>query len=269
MRLQISPCALLAALFALSAAACGAARPSPGVAEMQGTTAGDELAGWRHYDAAQRLSDRGRTAEAVVEYGRAETAFGDRYLVERSMAMYGGGRALDLAGRCAEAYGAYHRYADFVSITDPRSAKAALAVAGNCQQVPADDAALTGVTVALRESDYERALSLAERIEPTSRLADAWRNYDRGEALLGLLRTDEALVAFETAGQRFDEAGESARGLPLVQWSEARAFSEAGRCDEARRAYAAFARLVRASDPKSADLAIDAAKNCTAIRSSR
>ncbi len=166
MHLSIAPVRCIAAAFALSATACGAARPSPGVAEMQGTTAGDERAGWRHNDAGQRLADRGRTAEAVDEYGRAENAFGDRYLVERSMAMYGGARALDLAGRCAEAYDAYHRYADFVGASDPRSAKAALAVAGNCQQVPADDAALTGVTVALRENDYERALSWSNASRP-------------------------------------------------------------------------------------------------------
>ena len=232
-------------------------------------TAGDELAGWRHYNEGKRLVDSGRTGEAVIEYGRAEDAFGDKYLVERSMAIYGRARALDLAGRCAEAYDAYHKYADFVSVSDPQSAKAAVSVAETCQQVPADDAALTGVTVALRENDYERALALVERIQPTSRLSDAWRSYDLGVALTGLRRTSEALAAFETAEQRFDQAGESARGAPLVQWSKARAFSEAGRCDDARRSYSAFARLVRPSDPKSADMAVDAAKDCTEIRSSR
>lgn len=251
---HLAPCTCLAAVFALSGAACAAARPAAGVAEMQGTTtAGDELAGWRHYDAGRRLVERGRTGEAVLEYGRAEDAFGDRYLVERSMAIYGRARALNLAGRCAEAYDAYHKYADFVRDHNPQSAKAALSVAESCQQVPADDAALTGVAVALRENDYERALALVERIQPTSRLSDAWRNYDLGAALVGLHRVDEALAAFETAEQRFDEAGEGARGAPLVEWSKARAFTDAGRCDDARRAYGAYARLVRQSNPTSVD----------------
>ncbi len=236
---------------------------------MQGKTSGDEADGWRHYREGQRLVDDGRTREAAMEYRRAEDAFGDKYLVERSMAIYARARALDLAGRCTEAYDAYSDYADFVQVSDPASARAAMAVAATCQQVPADDTALTGVAVALRSSEYARALALVERIQPSSRLSDAWSQYDRGVALAGLHRTDEALGAFETAEQRFVEAGEAARGRPLVEWSVARALSEAGRCDDARRTFAAFARLVRESDPKSADMAVEAAGDCTLIQSSR
>ncbi len=254
---------------ALSTVGCGSVRPVEGVAEMQGKTAGDEAEGWRHYNEGKRLVDGGRTREAEIEYRRAQDAFGDRYLVERSMAIYARARALDLAGRCPEAYDAYQEYADFVEVSDPASARAARSAAATCQQIPADDTALTGVAVALRSSDYARAMALVERIQPSSRLSDAWRNYDRGVALAGLHRTDEALGAFETAEQRFVEAGEGARGRPLVEWSKARTLSEAGRCDDARRTYGAFARLVRSTDPKSADMAVDTARNCTVIQSSR
>jgi tetratricopeptide (TPR) repeat protein len=268
MRHHLSLRICFTASFALSAG-CSSVRPVEGVTEMQGKTAGDETDGWHHYDEGNRLVDGGHAGEAASEYRRAEDAFGDKYLVERSMAIYARARALDLAGRCTEAYDAYREYADFVQVSDPRSAYAAISVAETCRQIPTDDTALTGVVVALRSREYARALALVERIQPSSRLSDAWCNYDRGAALAGLHRTDEAIGAFETAEQRFAEAGEGVRGRPLVEWSKARVLSEAGRCDDARRTYGAFARMIRDSDPKSADMAVGAARNCTVLESSR
>ena len=238
------------------------------MADMQAETAGDEGGGWRHYREGERLIDSGRTGVAAAEYRRAEEAFGDRYLVERSMAIYARARALDLAGRCTEASDVYHEYADFVGAREAESAKAALAVAETCRQVPGDDSALTSVALALRIHDYARALSLVERIEPTSRLSDAWRHYNRGEALAGLHRTDEALAAFEVAEQRFAESGEGGRGRSLAEWSKGHALSAAGRCGEARQAFARYARLVRDSDPQSAAMALDVAKDCIGIHAS-
>ncbi len=259
---------VMTAILALSGSACASERGSLGAASMQ-STAGDEVSGWRYYRAGERLVESGKTQDAAVEFRKAEEAFGDKYLVERSMAIYGRARALDLAGRCNEAQDTYHAYADFVGAREPASAKAALAVAATCRQVPADDAALTTVAVALRDGDYARALSLVERIEPSSRLGDAWRAYDRGEALAGLHRIDEALGSFETAEQRFADAGEGERGRPLVAWSKGRALVAAGRCDEAQRAFDGYARLVRERDPQGAAMAMDVARSCTERKSSQ
>jgi hypothetical protein len=84
-----------------------------------------------------------------------------------------------------------------------------------------------------------------------------------------LRRTDEALAAFELAEQRFEEAGEGARGRPLAEWGKGRALSEAGRCDEALRTFDRYARLVRDRDPQSAALALEVAQGCTEVQSSR
>ncbi|HEX8792048.1 MAG TPA: hypothetical protein VF765_13930 [Polyangiaceae bacterium] len=259
---------ILPAILAFSGIACASGRGNMGVTAMQ-ASAGDQGTGWRYYRAGERLVESGDTNDAAVEFRRAEEAFGDKYLVERSMAIYARARALDLAGRCTEAQDVYHQYADFVAGREPASAQAALTVAATCRQVPADDAALTAVGVALRDGDYTRALSLSERIVPSSRLGDAWRAYDRGQALAGLHRTDEALASLETAEQRFADAGEGERGRPLVAWSKGRALVAAGRCAEARRAFDGYARLVQERDPEGAAMAVDAARNCTEIQSSQ
>lgn len=263
---------VLPAILAFSGIACASGAPgrgAMGVASMQAPSAGDEVSGWRYYRAGERLVESGNTPDAAVEFRRAEEAFGDKYLVERSMAIYARARALDLAGRCNEAQDVYHQYADFVAAREPASARAALQVAATCRQVPADDAALTAMAVALRDGDYPRALSLAERVVPSSRLSDAWRAYDRGEALVGLHRIDEALDSFETAEQRFADGGEGERGRPLALWSEGRALVAAGRCAEGRRALDGYARLVQERDPESAAMAADVARNCTERESSQ
>jgi tetratricopeptide (TPR) repeat protein len=259
---------VLAAVLALAGNACASERGGRGVTSMQPPSAGDSVSGWRYYRAGERLVESGKTQDAAVEFRKAEEAFGDKYLVERSMAIYARARALDLAGRCTEAQDIYHQYADFVADREPSSAKAALRVAATCREVPADDAALTTVALSLRDGDYSGALSLVERIQPSSRLGDAWRAYDRAQALVGLHRTDEALASFETAEQRFSEAGEGDRGRPLVEWAKGRALADAGRCAESKRAYDGYARLVRERDPQGAALATDYAKNCTEVESS-
>jgi tetratricopeptide (TPR) repeat protein len=264
MRLHV----VLPAILALAGSACASERGSRGVASMQPPSAGDADSGWRYYRAGERLVESGKTQDAAVEFRKAEEAFGDKYLVERSMAIYGRARALDLAGRCTEAQDIYHQYADFVADREPASAKAALRVAATCRQVPADDAGLTTVALSLRDGDYGGALSLVERIEPSSRLGDAWRNYNRAEALVGLHRTEEALASFETAAVRFAEAGEGDRGRPLVAWAKGRALVAAGRCAEAQRAFESYARLVRERDPQSAAMATDYARSCTEVESS-
>jgi len=258
----------LTATLALAGSACASERGSRGVASLQAPSAGDAESGWRYYRAGERLVESGKTQDAAVEFRKAEEAFGDKYVVERSMSIYARAHALDLAGRCTEAQDIYHQYADFVADREPASAKAALRLAATCRQVPADDAALTTVALALRDGDYQGALSLVERIEPSSRLGDAWRNYDRAEALVGLHRTEEALGSLETAAVRFAEAGEGDRGRPLVAWAKARALLAAGRCVEAQRAFDGYARLVRERDPQSAAMGMDLAKSCTAVESS-
>lgn len=244
---------------------CGgcAAHHATGVAEMQKAevqrSEGDPA--WDAYTSAEALLEDGRTDDAAAAYRRAQALFGDRNLTGRSMAMYGEARAYDLAGRCFEAVMGYEKYAAFVRPREPRSARAAIDVARDCHEVPLGDPALTRTADALAASDYTRALALAERVEPATPTARAWVAYDRGEALTALRRTDEAVAAFRRAQDAFDEAGD-ARGRAVAAWGIARVLEEANRCDDARRAYVAYERLVRPTDARSADMAASHAREC-------
>ena len=116
-----------------------------------------------------------------------------------------------------------------------------------------DDILSTQAAEALMRKDYEKVLSLTETTGAAS-AAEAWLTYDRGEALVGLGRTDEALEAYRSAEQRFDRTGNRA-GAHKAMWGEARAFSEAGQCEDAGKAYDRYAAAVRPESPRDAELA--------------
>jgi tetratricopeptide (TPR) repeat protein len=89
--------------------------------------------GWFDYNRAVALDGLGRTDEAVSVFRLAERAFdADKDAANRSKAIYGRARALDHAGRCAEAKRAYTEYANLVRSSEPRDAEMALRIARAC-----------------------------------------------------------------------------------------------------------------------------------------
>jgi tetratricopeptide (TPR) repeat protein len=108
--------------------------------------------------------------------------------------------------------------------------------------------------------DSAKALTLAEKAianDPN----DPWGYYNRGDALRGLRRTDEAVAAFRDAEQRFTA---DAWGKSVAIWGQANALAEEGRCDEAAPIYERYARFVERLDASAAALARQYAKSCVA-----
>jgi tetratricopeptide (TPR) repeat protein len=120
---------------------------------------------------------------------------------------------------------------------------------------PEVDPRTTQAVDALVARDYAKVLELTE--SSTS----PWLDSDRGAALAGLDRTDEAVEAFKRAELRFSERHDTV-GRSSAVWGRAHALDEAGRCDEARRAYQDFERLMRETDPHAAEKAAAYAGSC-------
>jgi len=89
-----------------------------------------------------------------------------------------------------------------------------------------------------------------------------WAYYNRAAALSRLGQIDEALQSFRAAEQMFSPADRWARSLAL--YGRAHALDEAGRCPEARIAYAEYAGFVQKDDPRAADMARRYASTCKA-----
>jgi tetratricopeptide (TPR) repeat protein len=168
---------------------------------------------------------------------------------------YGRAHALDVAGRCVEAGEAYRQYADAVRASDPASADLALSYAPMCKPRAEVDPVLTEAVTASMAGDDARALALLARAAP-----GPFRDYDRGVALAGLRRTDEAARAFDAAERSFPAADVAHRAMAV--FGKARAYDDERRCADAIRAYEQYADLVRASDPASADMAIRYSRQC-------
>jgi len=81
-------------------------------------------------------------------------------------------------------------------------------------------------------------------------------------AFVGLGRTDEAVVAFRAAEARFARANDP-EGQAVAIWGRARALAEAGRCAEARSAYADYEAAVRLTDPRATEMAAVYSDACT------
>lgn len=115
---------------------------------------------------------------------------------------------------------------------------------------------------ALGAHDYAKVLELTE--SPSKAPTGAWLDYDRGSALVGLGRTDEAVESFKRAEVRFEQAGDDG-GRAAALWGRARAYDEVGRCSEARAAYGEYEAFVRPSDSRAAEMAAAYAGMCRPV----
>jgi len=180
----------------------------------------------------------------------------------RAAALYARARQMELEGRCPEAQDAYEQYASVVGDTDPGSAQMAIAYERGCHARAATDPRDTEAAAALVARDYPRVLAITAG--SPGRPADTWMLLDRAEALAALGRTDDAVALFrrgaDELGRRDDPSGR-AKAL----WGAARALDEAGRCDEAKRAYGDYEVLVRPVDARAGDMAARYARTCREI----
>jgi tetratricopeptide (TPR) repeat protein len=105
----------------------------------------------------------------------------------------------------------------------------------------------------------QAALKLAERaIAANPR--DPWGYYDKAMALAQVGQLDRALDAFGEAEQRYSATDRWGKSVAI--YGRAHALSEAGRCDEAKKAFRAYSSLIREQDPKSAGMATKYAIAC-------
>ena len=227
---------------------------------------------WGHYDRAVALHRLRQTKQAVDAYREAEARFGDARW-GKSLAIYGRARAFDDAGRCDEAREAYEEFAALVQTSDPATADMARGYARLCRMDEAQpgDSVASNVAVAIVARDYARALSLADQAQATADKAPRpWLDYNRGVALAGLQRTDEAVRAFQSAERGFaaGDGGDLAngRGRSLAIYGRARALDAASRCAEARKAYAEYTAIAGVADRRTAELTLSVAARCEPTR---
>ena len=205
---------------------------------------------WLLYERGAALADLGRTDEAVRALDAAERHFGDAH--DRSLAVYRRALALERAGDCAAAATQLARYADLIRPENPGLAADALTHVSSCvaptpqqlaereesahQKETMNDATLhealassTEAGRALVRGDYATALARANdglEVAPEH----PWLLYDRGAALAGLGRTDEALAPLRDAEQRF--AAADVHGRAVATYRRALALEVDGRCQE-------------------------------------
>ena len=219
---------------AVLSVACSSARPP--IQTSTGTLTSAEVArddGWSRYQHAVELRHQGRTDVALATYREAEKRFetsGDRH--GHAVAIYGRARALDEAGRCDEAAEAYRDYARYVEASDPGASTLALGYAHECSPVA-------------RELDDSKL--------------DGWGDYNHAVALDGARRYDESIAAYTRAESRF---AHDRKLRSLAVYGRARAYTAMARCDEAQRAYAEYADLVRSDSPHAAEVAEEASRHC-------
>jgi len=108
---------------------------------------------------------------------------------------------------------------------------------------PQIDPRTTQAVEALVAHDYAKVLALTQSAESSEASASPWLEYDRASALAGLDRTDAAIEAFTKAASRFRQARDDA-GVARALWGKAHTLDEAGRCAEARQAYAQYESFV-------------------------
>jgi tetratricopeptide (TPR) repeat protein len=121
------------------------------VLELTAIPSNAPAAAWLDYDRASALVGLGRTDEAIEAFRRAEARFvqddagraaGDGTAASlhasadrlgHAVSLWGRGRALYLAGRCADARVVFDAYADFVRLSDPLGAEMAAAYSAGCR----------------------------------------------------------------------------------------------------------------------------------------
>jgi tetratricopeptide (TPR) repeat protein len=179
-----------------------------------------------------------------------------------SLALYARARRLDAEGKCSEAEEVYGQYAASVRRFDPASATMAIAYASLCRPHAFVDPRTTEADSALMAHDYTRVLAITEA--PAAQPAAAWLDLDRAAASVALGRTDEAVEVYRRA-DRFFTAVADGSGRSQALWGQAHALDQAGRCDEAKQAYAEYARFVRPADPRAADMALTYSADCRTV----
>jgi tetratricopeptide (TPR) repeat protein len=117
---------------------------------------------------------------------------------------------------------------------------------------------------ALLDGDYDGTIKLANRALQ-SKPRDPWPLYNRGCALIGLGRTNEAIASFKEAEARF---GADEYGRVVSTYGRARAYAAVHRCEEAERAYREFAEMVGTVNEAAAEMATTYAKDCVAMAAS-
>lgn len=130
----------------------------------------------------------------------------------------------------------------------------------NVEPTTPKSAALTSRAASAEMSgNPQSALKLAERaISANPR--DPWAYYDKAMALARIGQLDRALDAFGDAEQRYSATDRWGKSIAI--YGRAHALSEAGRCDEARKAFRAYVSLIREQDLKSANMAVKYAADC-------
>lgn len=130
----------------------------------------------------------------------------------------------------------------------------------NVESTTPKSAALTSRAASAEMSgNPQAALKLAERAIATNP-RDPWGYYDKAMALTRIGQLDRALGAFWDAEQRYSATDRWGKSVAI--YGRAHALSEAGRCDEARKAFRAYVSLIREQDLKSANMAVRYAGEC-------
>jgi tetratricopeptide (TPR) repeat protein len=130
----------------------------------------------------------------------------------------------------------------------------------NVEPTTPKSAALTSrAASAEMNGNPQGALKLAER-SISANPRDPWGYYDKAMALAKLGQLDRALVSFGEAEQRYSATDRWGKSIAI--YGRAHALSEAGRCDEARKAFEAYISLIREQDVKSANMAATYAAAC-------
>jgi tetratricopeptide (TPR) repeat protein len=130
----------------------------------------------------------------------------------------------------------------------------------NAEPTTAKSAALTSrAATAEMSGNPQAALKLAERAIATNP-RDPWGYYDKAMALTRIGQLDRALGAFGEAEERYSATDRWGKSVAI--YGRAHALSEAGRCDEARKAFRAYVSLIREQDLKSANMAVKYAADC-------
>ena len=88
---------------------------------------------WPRYTRGMALARLGQTDQAIAALTEAEQSFGPNDPWGRSIAMWGQAHTFAQVGRCAEARGAFDRYAGFVASHDARAADLARRYAAECK----------------------------------------------------------------------------------------------------------------------------------------
>lgn len=214
-------------------------------------------AAWPEYDRAVALKHLGRTDEAVLAFARVEDNPSAGAL--KAAAIFGRARALDAAGRCEAAHIAYDKYAALVAPTNSEAARIASEDARECYPHAKPDPVLSKAASALIAGDYTTVLGLTE-MPATDEKGRPWLDYDRGSALAGLGKTDDAVAAFRRAETEFGGSRRWEQSIAI--WGAANALDNAGRCSEAKKEYARYAALMRPHDTAAADMAERFADAC-------